>query len=129
MITDDHRIGYHTKMLLPLILAAASAIAVARAGDLPTQDKIKLVRVPNEGIQPQVALDDRGTMHLIYYKGDAKGGDVFYVTSKDGGSTFSAPLRVNNVPESAVAAGTIRGAQLAIGRNGQVHVAWNGSTK
>jgi hypothetical protein len=34
---------------------------------------------------------------------------------------------VNSQPESAIAAGTIRGAQLAIGKAGRVHVAWNGS--
>src|SRR5262249_27151182 len=36
-------------------------------------------------------------------------------------------IRVNSQPGSAVATGTIRGAQLAIGRSGRVHVAWNGS--
>jgi len=38
-------------------------------------------------------------------------------------------LRVNSQPSSAVAMGTIRGAHLAIGRKGRVHVAWNGSMK
>jgi hypothetical protein len=34
---------------------------------------------------------------------------------------------VNGQPGSAIALGTIRGAQLALGRNGRVHVCWNGS--
>jgi len=97
--------------------------------ELPDAAKVKVIRVPNGGIQPQVVLDDRGVIHLIYYAGDSKAGDIFYVTSKDGGVTFSTPLLVNSVPESAIAAGTIRGAQIALGRAGQVHVAWNGSSK
>jgi hypothetical protein len=36
-------------------------------------------------------------------------------------------VRVNSVPGSAVASGTIRGGQIAVGRNGRAHVAWNGS--
>ena len=41
--------------------------------------------------------------------------------------SFSEPIRVNTHPRSAIAAGTIRGGQLALGRNGRVHVVWNGS--
>jgi hypothetical protein len=36
-------------------------------------------------------------------------------------------VRVNSESGSAIAAGTIRGGQIAIGRNGRIHVAWNGS--
>jgi hypothetical protein len=90
--------------------------------------KVKLLRVPNRGIQPQVAVDSKGIFHLIYFGGDAGGGDIFYVRSKDGVS-FSRPLRVNSKPGSAIAIGNIRGAHLAAGKKGRVHVAWNGSNK
>jgi hypothetical protein len=73
-----------------------------------------------------VAVDDSGSLHLVYYTGDAHHGDLFYARSRDGGGRFSSPLRVNE-GGSAIAAGTIRGAQLALGRAGRVHVAWNGS--
>jgi hypothetical protein len=89
---------------------------------------LRLIRVPNGGIQPHVALDAQGTVHLIYFKGNAGGGDVYYVRSTDEGATFCEPIRVNSQPGSAVAAGTIRGAQLAVGKAGRVHVAWNGSS-
>ena len=91
-----------------------------------SQGRVRLHRVPNGGIQPQVALDDRGALHLVYYTGDPHHGDLFYVRSQDGGAGFSRPLPVNE-RSSAIAAGTIRGAQLALGRAGRVHVAWNGS--
>ena len=86
-----------------------------------SQSGIRIYRVPNGGIQPQVAVDDRGTVHLVYYTGGAQHGDLFYVRSRDGGASFSSPVRVNE-GGSAIAAGTIRGAQLALGKAGRVRV-------
>jgi hypothetical protein len=59
--------------------------------------------------------------------GDPMHGDLFYVKSSDSGSTWSSPLRVNAEEGSAIAIGAIRGGQIAIGRNGRIHVAWMGS--
>src|SRR5262249_20447454 len=47
--------------------------------------------------------------------------------SRDGGGEFSRPLRVNSQPGSTIATGNIRGAHLAVGKNGRAHVAWMGS--
>src|SRR5262249_21185542 len=88
--------------------------------------KTTLLRAPDHGIQPQVAVDAKGVVHLLYFKGDPAGGDVFYATSKDG-AHFGHPLRVNSQAGSAIALGAIRGAQLALGKDGRVHVAWSGS--
>lgn len=87
---------------------------------------IHLERVPDGGIQPQTVVDKQGTVHLIYFKGDPSAGDLFYARSSNG-SNFSHPIRVNSVAGSAVAVGTIRGARIAVGREGRVYVAWNGS--
>jgi hypothetical protein len=91
--------------------------------------EVKLLRVPNGGVQPQAIVDAKGTLHLVYLKGEAKACDVFYCSRLVGAADFSAPLRVNSTPGSAIAIGTVRGAQLALGRNGRIHVAWNGSGK
>ncbi|MBI1895409.1 MAG: exo-alpha-sialidase [Acidobacteria bacterium] len=85
------------------------------------------MRVPGGGIQPQVVVDPQGLVRLIYFSGDPRHGDVYYVRSADSGRTFSVPMRVNSHEGSVTAMGTIRGAQLAVGRAGRVHVAWNGS--
>ena len=106
--------------ILVLSLCAATLFA------LPD---IKIVRAPNGGIQPRVIVDRAGTLHLLYYAGDHLHGDLFYVKSPDAGLTWSSPLRVNSEPGTAIAAGTIRGGQIALGKNGRVHVAWNGSSK
>lgn len=91
--------------------------------------KIKLLRVPNGGLQPQTFVDRRGVLHLIYFSGEPQGGDIYYVKRLEGKADFTTPIRVNSEPNSAVAIGTIRGAHLAIGKNGRVHVAWNGPHK
>lgn len=106
--------------------ALALQTAIAQGGTPP---KVRVLRVPDGGLQPQVAVDRKGTIHLIYYKGDARQGDIFYARSTDGGTTFSPGIPVNSHEGSAIAAGTIRGAQIALGKDGRVHVAWNGSAK
>ena len=88
---------------------------------------VDLVRLPEGGLQPQIATDRSGTMHLIYDQGDTGAGNLLYVRSTDGGASFTKALRVNTHEGSAIAAGNIRGAHIALGRNGQVHVAWMGS--
>jgi hypothetical protein len=90
---------------------------------------IQVVRTPNGGLQPRAIMDRAGTLHLLYYTGDHLHGDLFYITSSDLGATWSSPLRVNSESGSAIAAGTIRGGQMAIGKNGRVYVTWNGSSK
>ncbi len=93
-----------------------------------TSPAVETIRVPHGGVQPQVAFDQKGVLHLVYLLGDATHSDIFHVRSTDGGRTFSASVRVNSEPGSAIAMGTVRGAQLAIGRDGWIHVAWLGSS-
>ena len=88
--------------------------------------RVTLIRTPGDGIQPQATVDSSGAVHLIYYKGDPSGGDIYYVKGATSQAGFSKALKVNSRSSSAIAMGTIRGAQLAIGRNGRVHIAWNG---
>lgn len=99
-----------------------------RAGGAEGAD-VKVIRVPDGGIQPQVIRDPDGRLHLIYFKGEAGAGNVYYVRRQSNENEFSTALVVNSQPGSAIATGTIRGAQLAIDKDGRAHVAWNGSNK
>jgi hypothetical protein len=107
--------------------------AEARKGTETTPDtpdkRVVLVQVPNRGIQPQAVVDGKGIVHLLYFKGEPGGGDLFYARREKGKMELSAPIQVNSQAGSAIAIGTIRGGQLALGKNGRVHVAWNGSDK
>jgi hypothetical protein len=104
------------KALLAVWLLALSAIAGPR---------VSVERTPDGGLQPQIVVDSRKTVHLLYYAGDAKAGNLFYTHGSNG--TWKKPLRVNSRDGSAIAAGTIRGGQMAVGARGRVHIAWNGS--
>jgi len=110
-----------------LIVLALSTGSVATPPTSAAADAVRLVRVPHDGIQPEAMLDAQGTLHVLYFTGPPISGNLFYVRSTDGGATFSTPVRVNSQDGSAVASGTIRGGQLALGRGGRVHVVWNGS--
>src|SRR5438132_12816623 len=101
-----------------LLIAAGTVAVFAASATSPRGYDISIVRVPHGGIQPEAVVDSRGALHLLYFAGDPKGGDLFYVKSPDYGVTWSTPLRVNSDPGSAIAMGTIRGGQIAIGRNG-----------
>jgi hypothetical protein len=90
---------------------------------------VQLERVPERGIQPQITTASDGTVHMIYLTGDPKAADVHYVRRAAADKEWSKPMPVNSLPGSAMAIGTIRGAQLALGRDGSVHVCWNGSSQ
>lgn len=104
-----------------LLLAASSLAAEGPA--------VRTVRVPDGGIQPQIAVDNKGVVHMIYFKGLDSASDIYYVRSNDGGLRFSSPIRANSQEGSGIAIGTIRGAHIALGKNGRVHVAWMGSDR
>lgn len=104
-----------------------SASGQERLDGNDAQQDVLVLRVPGDGLQPQAAVDDNGVVHLISFSGDPAHGDIDYRRSEDG-ERFGAPVRVNSTPGSAVALGTVRGPQLALGPGGRVHVAWNASS-
>src|SRR5947207_801190 len=69
-----------------------------RAGET---SQVTLLRTPHEGIQPQTVLDRDGVLHMIYFNGDASGGDIEYVSRKPNGKDFWEPIRVNSQPGRA----------------------------
>ena len=112
-----------TRLCLLAVLLSATPLLAADAA----APRVVAMRVPNNGIQPQVAVDEKNVVHLLYFKGDERHGDLFYTRSTDAGSTWSNAIRVNSQPNSAIAIGTMRHAHMALGKNGRVHVSWMGS--
>src|SRR5262249_11864129 len=110
--------------------AASSNVSRESVAATQSQDKrVNVVKTPGGGIQPQAVVDARSVLHLLYFRGEAAAGDLFYVRREPGKTEFTAPIKVNSQAGSAIATGTIRGGQLAVGKNGRVHIAWNGSGK
>jgi hypothetical protein len=91
--------------------------------------EVILTRVAEGGLQPQAVVSKDGTVHLVQFKGEPKAGNLFYARRPAGAAEFTKTMRVNSLPDSAIALGTIRGAQMAVGKGGRIHIAWNGSGK
>ena len=103
-----------------------SIVALLLLPILACGTEVLLERVPEGGVQPQIVTTTDGALHLVYLKGDPRGGDVRYVTKKASANAWSAPRTVNSTPGTAIAVGTIRGAQIAVGKNDSLHIVWNG---
>lgn len=102
-----------------VFLAFALTLSLANAA-------VRIERLPGPGLQPQTIVTPDGTVHMIQLAGDPKASDILYRQRNSRGE-WSEAITVNSQPGSAIAIGTIRGPQLALGRKGQVHVLWNGS--
>ena len=109
------------KTLLLLALVAANADA-----ETPV---VEVVETPDGGVQPQAVVDASGVLHVVYLRGEPGASDVYYASRGPDDPAFAPSIRVNSGPGSAIAIGTVRGARIAAGRGGRVHVAWNGSQK
>ncbi len=88
---------------------------------------VAVVAMPEGLIQPQAAVDSKGAIHMVFFSGTPAGGDLYYVRLAADGHRLSQPVRVNSTEGSALATGSVRGAQMSLGRNGYIHVAWHGS--
>jgi hypothetical protein len=94
------------------------------------------VRLEESEIRPRLAIDSRGTLHLVWVLADYSalsrlsysGRAVFYARSTDGGATWTDALSIQEVdsrdptyegrqPESA---------NVAVDRDDRVHVVWIG---
>ena len=64
-----------------------------------------------QGGQPQITMDQSGTIRLVYGMGD----QIFYASSSDEGATFSQPVVIGQVKDMHL--GMTRGPQLASSRN------------
>jgi hypothetical protein len=111
------------------LLKCAGAVMAAPGLAASSGNGPLVVRTPGNGLQPQTVVDANGLIHMVYLAGDPAAADVFYAQKTTGDGAFSTPLRVNDQLGAAIALGTVRGARIAIGREGRIHVAWNGSSK
>jgi len=85
---------------------------------------VETLRVPAGGRLPHAAVGADGTVHLVYVVGNGPLGDLMYVTRAPGQREWSRPERVNSMPRTVTGIGPVDGAQLALGPDGRLHVAW-----
>jgi hypothetical protein len=91
---------------LLLLLAAAMTATAA---------EVSTVKLPPRASHPQVAVDGKGTVHLVFADKEARG-DLYYARYHGEQGTFSRPIKVNSTPRCAAAF------NMAVGKGGRVHV-------
>jgi hypothetical protein len=117
-----------------LILVVSACLSTVFAATNPARlsggvavPGVTVAALPVDGIQPQAEIDASGVVHLVYFSGTPGGGNLYYLKLKADGTPASKPVRVNTIDGSALATGSVRGAQMSVGRGGRIHVAWHGS--
>ncbi len=110
--------------LSSLITQLAVLCALVFSGSCYSATRVE--SVPETGLQPEVAVARDGTIHLVYLQGEPKTADVRY-TCRRPGEVWQPSQTVNSKHGGAIALGTIRGPQLALGGKGTVYVIWNGT--
>jgi hypothetical protein len=96
---------------------------------------VKVMRAPRGAEVPEVALDDRGVLHMVYGIATETGNDYagpgnsYYVQSRDNGRTFTTPVQLNRPGDGWGGARMERGPKLALGKDGALHVVSLGNYK
>lgn len=99
---------------------AFSALALAlSASSVRADELVRRHALPEGATAPSVAVAG-DAVHVVY----GLGKDAFHQRSSDGGRTFGAPVRVNDVAGDVFSAAE-RGPRVAVGGDGAVHVVWS----
>jgi hypothetical protein len=91
-------------------LAALAVLALSLASMAIAGDAVELARgvSPQQPQQPQVAVDSKGAIHVIFGVSDS----IFYRRSDDAGKTFTDPILLAQV--NAMSLGMRRGPRIAV---------------
>src|SRR5205823_7613254 len=109
---------FHRSLLVSFALLSLSFMAVVAAQASERVNRVNVIRVPGDAKVVKAQLGADGTIHLLL---DAEDGPR-YMKSTDGGVSFSAPMTI--VDGASQKPGVkFQGEDLAVGRDGRVHVA------
>ena len=106
------------------VMLLGAGCAGDSGGPTALHDQVSLLRLPEGGRLPRALIDERGVVHVVYFEGEPQAGDLRYVTRAPGESAWSEPRYVNSQRGTVVGIGPIDGGQLALGRDGRLHVVW-----
>ena len=99
------------RVIVSIVIAASAWIGLQPSVPAIPAPRVELLGLPQGGLQPQAVTDERAVLHVLFFKGAPAGGDLYYMRRRPEAREFSTPLRVNSVPGSALATGSVRGRQ------------------
>jgi hypothetical protein len=98
-----------------MLLSKLGMVIVAFAALIHQKDLKPVHNISSEqnlglGSQPEIAVDGEGIIRIVYGVKNGKERDLYYVTSSDGGKSYSEPYLVGNFSQMGLGMG--RGPQL-----------------
>jgi len=110
-------------MRVPHIVFAASLVTVAASPPLARGGEPPAVRVAPDlaPIQPSIAVDADGAVHLAFIGGPGETKDIWVSVSRDGGASFGAPVKAIDIRGQATG-GRQRGPRVGVDGKGRVYV-------
>jgi len=108
--------------MVSLMLSASGSLLILSAAEqagAATRPTVDVVQAPARCLVPDVVLDGRGILHMVY----GLEHHAYYVRSTDNGGSFTPPVRINSTGLVETKMGE-RGPKLAVGNDGTIHVVW-----
>src|SRR5947207_13199232 len=109
---------FHRNHFVRFALFSLSFITVVAGHASERANRMNVIRVPGDAKVVKAQLGADGTIHLLF---DAEDGPR-YVRSTDAGVTFSAPVTIVDTASQKPGL-KFQGEDLAVGKEGRVHVA------
>lgn len=115
-------------LLLTTLSGATFTSTFAATNSIVTDDSVKIMKTPDNGIQPRMLTGPDGKVHLLYFKKrlnrrDAREGNLYYRQFNEQLGDFGLPVKVSSsaFPVQTV---SISRASMAIDGEGRIHALW-----
>src|SRR5438552_781501 len=106
-------------------LRGMTAPVEAASGGEATSGRVRVLKAPDGGIQPQAAIDAKGTVHLVYFRGEP-GRRMWVARSTDDGANFAAE---EPAFEKETGACACCGTRALADRRGRLYVLYRAATE
>jgi hypothetical protein len=114
-----HSIIHKTVFRLLLMLSLGYPFFQENVLHAQSSVAVGLIAAPVGSLVPDVCMDTKGILHMVYAKND----NAWYMRSTDNGKTFSAAVQVNNTGIITSTMGE-RGPKISVGGDGVIHTVW-----
>src|SRR3981189_2866903 len=122
-MTQFHYVLRHSAkiraILISLLVASPLAAQQAQVVFSPPQN---VSSNPGVSYYPQVAVDSKGSINIVWLDSTPGYYAVFFSRSTDGGATFSTPQNLSNSPAGSSSP------QIAVDSGGNINVVWVDNT-
>ena len=108
-----------TAILISFLVASPLAAQQAQVVFSPPQN---VSSNPGVSYYPQVAVDSKGSINIVWLDTTPGYYAVFFSRSTDGGATFSTPQNLSNNPAGSTSP------QIAVDSGGNINVVWVDNT-